>query len=197
MKGRSRYVFTNQRLAPSARFLNPSWPLTAPCVTAPASAATFPPTMQVPRRTPLSLSLGSLGGMNTHVFKTAFTVFAFALAMLGCGKRDGTATAIPGTYRGSYLGCSEQIILSSSGHFTQTLSYSSASFTNTGSWKYELRRAQDKVVFDRFLVAVDTANSASFNPPKMFGFYDGDWVAERKRIEFRVESGYFVERRDP
>ena len=34
---------------------------TAPCVTAPASAATFPPTMQVPRRTPLSLSLGSLG----------------------------------------------------------------------------------------------------------------------------------------
>ena len=34
---------------------------TAPCVTAPASAAAFPPTMQVPRRTPLSLSLGSLG----------------------------------------------------------------------------------------------------------------------------------------
>jgi len=35
---------------------------TAPCVTAPASAAAFPPTMQVPRRTPLSLSLRSLGG---------------------------------------------------------------------------------------------------------------------------------------
>ena len=34
---------------------------TAPCVTAPASAAAFPPAMQVPRRTPLSLSLGSLG----------------------------------------------------------------------------------------------------------------------------------------
>ncbi len=34
---------------------------TAPCVTAPASTAAFPPTMQVPRRTPLSLSLGSLG----------------------------------------------------------------------------------------------------------------------------------------
>ena len=34
---------------------------TAPCVTAPASAAAFPPTTQVPRRTPLSLSLGSLG----------------------------------------------------------------------------------------------------------------------------------------
>ena len=32
---------------------------TAPCVTAPASAAAFPPTMQVPRRTPRSLSLGS------------------------------------------------------------------------------------------------------------------------------------------
>jgi len=33
---------------------------TALCVTAPASAAAFPPTMQVPRRTPLSLILGSL-----------------------------------------------------------------------------------------------------------------------------------------
>ena len=33
---------------------------TAPCVTAPASTAAFPPTMQVPRRTPRSLSLGSL-----------------------------------------------------------------------------------------------------------------------------------------
>jgi hypothetical protein len=34
---------------------------TAPCVTAPASTAAFPPAMQVPRRTPRSLSLGSLG----------------------------------------------------------------------------------------------------------------------------------------
>ena len=34
---------------------------TAPCVTAPASTAAFPPAMQVPRRTPLSLSLRSLG----------------------------------------------------------------------------------------------------------------------------------------
>ena len=34
---------------------------TAPCVTAPASAAALPPAMQVPRRTPRSLSLGSLG----------------------------------------------------------------------------------------------------------------------------------------
>ena len=34
---------------------------TAPCVTAPASTAAFPPTVQVPCRTPLSLSLGSLG----------------------------------------------------------------------------------------------------------------------------------------
>ena len=34
---------------------------TAPHVTAPASTAAFPPTMQVPRRAPRSLSLGSLG----------------------------------------------------------------------------------------------------------------------------------------
>jgi len=39
---------------------------TAPCVTAPASTAAFPPTAQVPRRTPLSLSLGSLG-VTPHV----------------------------------------------------------------------------------------------------------------------------------
>lgn len=39
-----------------------TWPnalqRTAPCVTAPVSTAAFPPTMQVPRRTPRSLSLG-------------------------------------------------------------------------------------------------------------------------------------------
>ena len=34
---------------------------TAPCVTAPASAAAFPPAMQVPRRPPQSLSLRSFG----------------------------------------------------------------------------------------------------------------------------------------
>jgi len=34
---------------------------TPPCVTATASTATFPPAVQVPRRTPRSLSLGSLG----------------------------------------------------------------------------------------------------------------------------------------
>ena len=39
---------------------------TAPCVTAPASTAALPPAMQVPRRTPRSLSLGSLGGITHH-----------------------------------------------------------------------------------------------------------------------------------
>ena len=34
---------------------------TAPCVTAPDSTAALPPAVQVPRRTPRSLSLGSLG----------------------------------------------------------------------------------------------------------------------------------------
>ena len=36
---------------------------TTPCVTAPASAAAFPPTMQVPRRTPRSLSLKGKGSI--------------------------------------------------------------------------------------------------------------------------------------
>jgi hypothetical protein len=53
--------------------LNETWPnhalqRTAPCVTAPASAAAFPPTMQVPRRTLVSdaLPFGRLcyGGPN-------------------------------------------------------------------------------------------------------------------------------------
>lgn len=39
---------------------------TAPCVTAPASAAAFPPTMQVPRHTPRSLSLGSFNGVRNR-----------------------------------------------------------------------------------------------------------------------------------
>ena len=53
----------HQREIESDDMLPPNHALqrTAPCVTAPASAATFPPTMQVPRRTPRSLSLGSLG----------------------------------------------------------------------------------------------------------------------------------------
>jgi hypothetical protein len=45
---------------------------TAPCVTAPASAAAFPPAMQVPRRTPRSLSLGSLGLCMTTAQKRTF-----------------------------------------------------------------------------------------------------------------------------
>ena len=47
---------------------------TAPCVTAPASAAAFPPTMQVPRRTPPSLSLGSLGDSRTVSRILAITI---------------------------------------------------------------------------------------------------------------------------
>ena len=52
-------------LSTEAEWPNHALQRTAPCVTAPASAAAFPPTVQVPRRTPLSLSLGSLGD-STH-----------------------------------------------------------------------------------------------------------------------------------
>ena len=45
----------------SAEAPNHALQRTAPCVTAPASTAAFPPATQVPRRTPRSLSLGSLG----------------------------------------------------------------------------------------------------------------------------------------
>lgn len=55
---------------------------TAPCVTAPASAAAFPPAMQVPRRTPRSLSLGSLGPMR-YIVVSAVTLLVFAPLMFG------------------------------------------------------------------------------------------------------------------
>ena len=50
-----------RELAPNNATPNHALQRTAPCVTAPASAAAFPPALQVPRRTPRSLSLGSLG----------------------------------------------------------------------------------------------------------------------------------------
>ena len=49
---------------------------TAPCVTAPASTAAFPPAMQVPRRTPRSLSLGSLGDL--HASCSLMEAFLFS-----------------------------------------------------------------------------------------------------------------------
>ena len=49
-------AFSNRAATP-----NHALQRTAPCVTAPASTAAFPPTMQVPRRPPRSLSLRSLG----------------------------------------------------------------------------------------------------------------------------------------
>ena len=58
---------------------------TAPCVTAPASAAAFPPAMQVPRRTPRSLSLGSLGvatrAMQTVLLSIGMTVLLLRHAL--------------------------------------------------------------------------------------------------------------------
>ena len=62
--GRQSATFSTQAATP-----NQALQRTAPCVTAPASATTFPPTMQVPRRTPLSLSLGSLGVATRHLLK--------------------------------------------------------------------------------------------------------------------------------
>ena len=72
---------------------NTTWPnhalqRTAPCVTAPASAAAFPPTVQVPRRTPRSLSLGSLGVRRTCLMKLRHTL------------ADSTATGRAGDHAG-------------------------------------------------------------------------------------------------
>ena len=67
---------------------------TAPCVTAPASAAAFPPTMQVPRRTPRSLSLRSLG-VATRFMKTRhFRFFPLVIALLLSAGSFASAQAI-------------------------------------------------------------------------------------------------------
>jgi hypothetical protein len=55
---------------------------TAPCVTAPASAAAFPPAVQVPRRTPRSLSLGSLDG-ELHFTRSSLDSCAVQLRLAG------------------------------------------------------------------------------------------------------------------
>ena len=56
-----RFAAARQRYRKSERTPNHALQRTAPHVTAPATAAAFPPTVQVPRRAPRSLSLGSLG----------------------------------------------------------------------------------------------------------------------------------------
>ena len=71
-------------------FPNRTWPnhalqRTAPCVTAPASTAALPPTMQVPRRTPLSLSLGSLGDSSRLPKMKPKITYVLFLAVIFCG----------------------------------------------------------------------------------------------------------------
>ena len=74
---------------------------TAPCVTAPASAATFPPTMQVPRRAPQSLSLRSLGvaarTMRTNVISLLFFALLCATPLYAdtmVRLQDGTINSV-------------------------------------------------------------------------------------------------------
>lgn len=121
---------------------------------------------------------------------------ALGVVGAGCGQSGSDKPPTAGSFKGAYLGCSETIILNSDGSFTQTLAFANATYTNSGSWNFETRRMQAKVVFSRFLVAVDTSVNppAPLNPPKEYSFYDGDWVPSSDRIEFRPEARYFVER---
>ena len=118
------------------------------------------------------------------------------VAGAGCGQSGSNKPPMPGSFKGAYLGYSETIILNSDSSFTQTLAFANTSYTNSGSWSFEIRRMQAKVVFSRFLVAVDTSVNppAPLNPPKQYSFYDGDWVSSSDRIEFRPEARYFVQR---
>jgi hypothetical protein len=133
--------------------------------------------------------------MNQH---TLSMILAAALGAggTGCGQSGSKTAPMPGTFKGAYLGCSETINLNSDGSFTQTLAFANGAYTNSGSWNFETRRMQPKVVFSRFLVAVDTSVNPPkpLNPPKEYSFYDGDWILSSERIEFRPEAHYFVQR---
>ena len=125
---------------------------------------------------------------------------ALCVTGAGCGQSGSHKSPAPGSFKGAYLGCSETITLNPDGSFTQTILFPGSSFTNSGSWNFEVRgkglAKQDKVVFSRFLVAVDTSVDppAPLNPPKEYSFYDGDWLPAKDRIEFRAEARYFVQR---
>jgi hypothetical protein len=140
--------------------------------------------------------------MSRHPLQFAVVMLAALLCVTGsgCGQSGSHKLPKPGIFKGAYFGCSETIILNSDGSFLQTLVFPGSSFTNSGSWSFETRGTglakQDKVVFSRFLVAVDTSVDppAGLNPPKEYNFYDGDWIPDRDRIEFRAEARYFVQR---
>src|SRR6266498_1829253 len=106
--------------------------------------------------------------MNQHRYKLAMILLA-ALGVIGagCGPSGSNKPPMPGSFKGAYLGCYETIVLNSDGSFTQTLAFPNATYTNSGSWKFEIRRMQAKVVFNKFLVAVDTSVNppAPMNPP--------------------------------
>ena len=71
---------------------------TGVAVTAPASAAAFPPAMQGPRQPRPSLSLGSLGDFTPSVCKMRFLILiAASILAVGC-SRSGTWTDDPKTW---------------------------------------------------------------------------------------------------
>ncbi len=65
----------------------------APCVTPPASAAAFPPAMQLPRRTPRSLSLGSFRrySMNPKALVLAIALLLFLCVLV---RRHDSCSAV-------------------------------------------------------------------------------------------------------
>ena len=122
------------------------------------------------------------------------------IAGLGCRRASADAGPVAGTYKGHYEGCTEVIMLKSDGTFSQTIKFKDRIYKNKGKWKYEIRPSglswQNKVSFFPFLVAVDTDKQTAFDPPVKYLLYDGDWVQEDNRIEFRAEFQYWVQKSD-
>lgn len=76
---------------------------TAPGVTAPASVAAFPPAIQMPRRTPPSLSLGSGGAFRIRAIQASlFAGFAALLCSCGGDRRIDLDSALRSTSQGDF-----------------------------------------------------------------------------------------------
>jgi len=117
---------------------------------------------------------------------------------LGCGGPDFSRSEVVGVYDGSYVGCTETLNMREDQSFQQIIANNGVTYTNSGSWNIEIEGSriapQTKLVFRQFLVAVNTRDRTPLIPPKKYEFYTADWD-KQGRIEFRMESQYFVVRK--
>ncbi len=69
-------------------------------------------------------------------------------------------------------------------------------YTNEGKWVIEKKPGKfnptSHIVLSPFICAFDTRAGKLQQPPINYGVYYADWDESRQRIEFNLETGYFV-----